>query len=126
MTPSVPAALLAVLAALGPAQAQNRVDQIRPDAPELAARGPFAVGVRQLTLTNPDQIDVVNSGTEVKRADRSLTLEIWYPATEATTPGTEYATILRDGVTPVSLRGIAARDAAAAPGPFPLVIVSHG
>jgi len=126
MTPSLPAALLATLAALGPAQAQNRVDLIRPDAPELAARGPFAVGVRQVTLTNPDQIDVVNSATEVKRADRALTVEVWYPAPAGTPPGTDYATILRDGVTPVTLRGMATRDAAAAPGPFPLVIVSHG
>ena len=30
-----------------------------PDAPELAARGPYGVGVRTVELLNPDQLDVL-------------------------------------------------------------------
>lgn len=89
----------------------NRIDATRPDSPRLAGPGPHAVGVRTEVLAN---------------ADRVLTIEIWYPAAPGTLPGGTYATILRDGVTPVTLHGRAARDAEAAKGRWPLVILSHG
>ena len=52
---------IAVLSGLmcGGAMAQNRIDQIRPDAPALAAHGEAAIGVRTLEVSNPDQIDIV-------------------------------------------------------------------
>jgi len=107
----------------------NRIDLIRPDAPALAAHGPRVIGVRTLTATNPGQIDIVNvpEAGDLPRYDRTLTLEVWYPAAEGTEPGGAYEVILRDGVQTAEIRGAAARDAApAADGPFPLVIVSHG
>jgi hypothetical protein len=57
-----------------------------PGAPALAARGPRAVGVTTLTLSNPYQIDVLGSlaAGEALRSTRTLAAEVWYPAA---TPG---------------------------------------
>jgi predicted dienelactone hydrolase len=109
----------------------NRVDQIRPDAPELATHGDAPIGVRTLTVTNPGQIDIlkVEADKDLPRYDRPLTLEVWYPATEGSGTGGTYKDVfLRDGVTRVELTGRAVRDAAAAKPakPYPLVIISHG
>ncbi len=54
----------------------------RPDAPELARRGPFGVGVRGWTVTNPDQLDILrySAGNPNQRYDRPLPLRVWYPA----------------------------------------------
>jgi predicted dienelactone hydrolase len=108
-------------------QHTNRIDLIRPDAPALAALGAYPVGVRMLSLTDPGRIDVLNS-TEAALAhyDRPLPIELWYPAMPGTKPGTTYHTLLRDGHRAIALHGQAARDAARADGPFPLVIISHG
>ena len=120
-------AFVAALILAGPALAQNRVDGTRPDAPELAAPGPFAVGVRSLTLTDPDRPDVLASTEALVTGPRSLAAEFWYPAAAGTQAGGRYETVLRDGVTPTVLHGQAARDAAPSDaGPFPLVVVSHG
>jgi predicted dienelactone hydrolase len=104
----------------------NRIDQTHPAAPELAAFGPHPVGVQTLHLTNPDQVDVVQSDTEIRRYDRPLVLELWYPTVAGTVAGERYQTLLRDGHRPVILHGRACRDAVQAPGDFPLVILSHG
>lgn len=99
----------------------NRIDLIRPDAPELAALGPYRVGVKTLTLVNPGQLDVAGG-----LADRKLVVEVWFPAVSGTAPGSTYVTFCRDGRTEVTLHGQACRDAVAAEGDFPLVILSHG
>ncbi len=122
---------LALSAALtaGSATAENRIDTIRPDAPQLAGYGELAVGVTTRVFTMTDQIDVANTGAEgdIARADRPLTVEIWYPALENTVLGGSYETVIRDGVTKVMLDGYATRGAVpAAKGSFPLVILSHG
>ncbi len=105
----------------------NRIDLIRPDAPALAAWGPRPVGVRTLHLVDPGRIDILNT-TEAALAhcDRPLPVEMWYPATPGTPPGTTYHTLLRDGHRAITLQGRAARDAVQADGAFPLVIISHG
>ena len=118
----------------GAAQAENRIDTQLPDAPELAAYGEHAVGVRQVDLTNPDQIDILSidpaadAPTEMPRYDRSLPVEVWYPAATDATGDTTLKAFLRDGKTEVDLVGRAMRDAApAADGaPYPLVLISHG
>ena len=111
----------------------------RVDAPELAARGPYHVGVRTLEIINPDQLDILSySETDTNpRYDRELTLEVWYPAVipageeELTT----YTDVLGTGPdnperpnTPFEFAGRALRDAEpdASDAPYPLVIVSHG
>lgn len=121
------ATALAGLAGLSAASA-NPIDQIRPDAPELAHYGSFAIGVQTLRTTIPDSIDVLGiNGDSVPRYDRPLTLEVWYPAALGTVQGGTYRAVLRDGVSEVALTGRAARDAAPASGArFPLIVISHG
>ena len=111
-----------------PALAQdNPIDRIRPDAPDLADYGDHTIGVRTLTLTRPDVVDVVNStDDQIARYDREITVEVFYPAADGTEPGGTYTAILRDGETEVQLSGRAARDADVAEGTFPLVLISHG
>lgn len=100
----------------------NRIDQTRPDSPALAGRGAHPVGVEHRVLRDPARVDPY-AGTE---GPRDLPVEVWYPAAPGTAPGGTYHTILRDGVTPVTLHGAARRDAASAAGRFPLVVISHG
>lgn len=110
----------------------NRIDLMRSDAPELAVRGPLAVGVRTLQVVNPGQLDIVNvTGPDAMPLyDRPLTLEVWYP-TAGQVPGTLQAyddVIIRDGKQRVTLFGAAVRDAQpdATGGPYPLILISHG
>ena len=122
---SLSLAATTVMADTGP----NRVDGLRPDAPAMASPGNLKVGVQTFTFTNPDQIDIVNTGAEgeIARYDRDLTVEIWYPADPGTQSGGTYNTVTRDGETPVVLHGQAARDATPMAGEtYPLVILSHG
>lgn len=109
--------------------AENRIDIVRPDAPELAAFGEHKIGVTTMSFTNPDQIDVVNTTEtgEPPRYDRTFTVELWYPAVESTVPGGTYTAIMRDGVATAELNGQAARNAAPDTSEtFPLVVISHG
>ncbi|SDD13346.1 alpha/beta hydrolase family protein [Ruegeria marina] len=106
---------------------QNRIDTVRPDAPEQAGYGPFPVGVRTLTFEIAGQIDVARATKDSQRLyDRPMTVELWYPATPGTAPGGSYDTLIRDGRTTTRLFGRAAHDAAPAQGRFPLVVISHG
>ncbi len=118
-----------------PTPAQNRVDVVTPLAPDLAAYGQFPVGVRTLQVTDANRPDILSTkeGGELVRYERTLTLEIWYPASLA--PGQKPAgvgvykgVITRDPSVVVTLRGQAMRDAPPHPqaGGYPLVIVSHG
>lgn len=121
-------AALGIMAATA-GHAENRIDMVRPDAPALAAFGNHKIGVTTMTFTNLDQIDVVNTNEtgEPPRYDRELTVELWYPATDDTTPGGTYTALIRDGVTETTLVGQAARDAAPDTSEtFPLIIISHG
>lgn len=110
----------------------NRIDTVTPLAPELAAPGADAVGVRTLQVTDADRPDILatQEGAPTSRYDRTLTLEIWYPAVLAAAqePGVVYETIIRDPAIATTLHGRAVRDAAprTASGGHPLVILSHG
>ncbi|MFD0915626.1 alpha/beta hydrolase family protein [Pseudahrensia aquimaris] len=112
--------------------AENRIDGQRPDAPELAAYGDLAVGVREISITNPGQIDIVKIDPKAPKPetlptyDRTLTLEVWYPAAQGASGDTALKAYLRDATTEVELQGKAVRDAAPADGTYPLVIISHG
>ena len=126
--------LLAALVLLaGPAGAQNnRIDVVTPLAPELASYGSHRIGVRTLTATDRNRIDILNTrpGAAPARADRTLTLEVWYPAalTSDQKPGGDYRVVTRDPSVVAVLHGQAVRDAAPERSgtAFPLVIVSHG
>lgn len=108
----------------------NRVDGLRPDAPELAAPGKMAIGVRTLDLTNKGQIDIlkVKDAKTLPTYDRPLTVEVWYPAAGDKRGGQYKDVYLRDGETQVTLNGQAVRDAAplVPEKAYPLVMISHG
>ena len=121
------------VAALSVAFAQsNRIDIVTPSAPELASYGPLAIGVRTLQVTDRNRPDILNTkeGGPTARYDRTLTVEVWYPATLAPgqKPGGDYRAITRDPAITVTLHGQAVRDASpmTSGGPLPLVIISHG
>ncbi len=130
------AGMLVVLVLLGSSQLiaqHNRVDTVTPMAPDLAAYGPIAVGVRTITATDRNRVDVLSTeeGKPTARYDRTLTVEVWYPAALAPgqAPGGVYRTVARDPARPTELRGRAVRDAAPAKPPagrYPLIIISHG
>lgn len=106
-----------------------------PDAPELAARGDYGVGVTTLEFVNPDQIDVLNLGTNPDaRYDRLLTVEVWYPAIipdgepELTTYDSYVGRSDAGTLAPFAFQGRALRDAEPNHDDeaYPLIIVSHG
>lgn len=121
------AAVVAGLAAPSLA-AENRIDRVRPDAPELAPYGTLPIGVQTLQFSNPGQIDILNTTADAAPLyDRPLTVEVWYPAADGTEQGGTYQANLRDGKTEVTLHGRAARDAApASDATYPLIVISHG
>ncbi|GAK33163.1 hypothetical protein JCM17846_19480 [Iodidimonas nitroreducens] len=103
------------------------------DAPELAARGDYAVGYSGLTLVNPDQPDPQSGG----RADRSLDLAIWYPAKALPDQKQEITYRSPTPFTPtidpadlpaeITRQGRAILDGEPVRGEaFPLLVVSHG
>ncbi len=105
------------------------------DAPELAARGAYAVGVRTLTITNSGQPDVLQFDKATGKAPltpRTLLIELWYPAVipAGQREHTTYESVLTPRgapLVPYQTMGKALRDAPPKSGErFPLVIVSHG
>jgi predicted dienelactone hydrolase len=108
-----------------------------PDAPELAQRGDYKIGVRTIEILHKDQIDILNSRDGVEqRYDRRLKLEVWYPAVvpqgkeeiityneSRGTPGDPKKPFIQ-----YSFSGRALRDGAPVTNdaPYPLIIVSHG
>src|SRR5882757_3277760 len=110
----------------------NRIDTVTPSAPELAPYGKYAIGVRTIQATDRNRADILatKEGGPTARYDRTLTLEVWYPAALAAgqKPGGDYRAITRDPAITATLRGQAVRDAAplTSEPPFPLVIISHG
>ena len=106
-----------------------------PDAPELAKRGPFSVGVRTLELLHRDQVDILKFDKATGKAplyDRPLNVEVWYPA--AIPAGREEKTTYvsamfgtQNAGGSFDIAGKALRDAPPVSGQkFPLVVVSHG
>lgn len=110
----------------------NRIDTVRADAPELASFGDYDIGVRSVELLSRNRVDVVDTprGGENIYYDRSLMVEIWYPATleAGQEAGGTYEAITRNPEVIATLHGSAVRNAEtdASDGPYPLVIISHG
>jgi len=108
-----------------------------PNAPELAPRGKYAVGVRTLEVINKNQVDVLKSKAGIDPLyDRSLMIEVWYPAVIPTGQKAleTYKSTLglfndpKRPLIPYTYFGRALRDAQPdrSEGKYPLVIVSHG
>ena len=108
-----------------------------PDAPALAARGNYPVGVRSFEWVNKNQPNILKVKDGVAPLyDRPLKVEIWYPASnpEGKTELVTYTDVLGSAtdstrpLRPFNFLGRSLRDAAPqlSNGRFPLVIVSHG
>ena len=122
------------LAAATIAAADEAPSRTGVDAPELAALGQYAVGVRSVTLVHRDQVDLSTidpqTGIPAMR-DRSLKVEIWYPAKAVAGAAPviyEDAMESEPPAPPAKFRiqGLALRDAKPDGGHYPLVIVAHG
>jgi predicted dienelactone hydrolase len=126
--------LLAMVFAHGPVLAGEPPSRFGVDAPELARLGDQAVGVRTLHLVQPAQFDVLAFDAAKGTAplvDRSLTVELWYPAQPAPRASRVVysASLPSEPPAPAahfSIPGIAVRDAPASGTGHPLIIVSHG
>jgi predicted dienelactone hydrolase len=123
------------------AQTQNEsafiIGDALPDAPELAARGAYKIGVQTLDFVNKNQIDIIKSKGGVDAFyDRPLKVEVWYPAVvaEGTKELVTYDEVMgmsgnpKRPLIPFTFQGRAVRNAPPqyAEGAFPLVVVSHG
>ncbi len=106
-----------------------------PDAPELAKRGSFGVGVKTIDLLHKNQADVVNiKNGKAPSYDRPLKIEVWYPAIiPASKQEIEvYTQVLgRKGARPIvpfTFKGRALRNAEVnkSNSKYPLIILSHG
>ncbi len=112
------------------------VGDLVPQAPELAKRGAYSVGVKTLTFVNKNQLDVVHITADNPNPiyDRKLTVEVWYPANlregekEITKYVVDFKRDANSKVYPLEILGRAVRDAAPLKEktPYPLVIMSHG
>jgi predicted dienelactone hydrolase len=104
------------------------------DAPQLARLGEFAVGYRTLHLVTREQVDVLAfdpARAAAPRHDRTLTVDLWYPAKPVTgvSPVSYTARLPAEPPAPpvsFSVPGIASPDAPPAGTGYPLVVVSHG
>lgn len=131
--PIVAGVALTASVAVAGGHLENRIDGQRPDAPELAAYGPLKVGVRTIEATDKGRVDILSIDPAADKPDtlptydRTLTIEVWYPAAADATGETAFPAFIRDGATEVTLHGQAMRGAApATDGAYPLIIVSHG
>lgn len=108
-----------------------------PDAPELAKRGDYQVGVQTLEFVHEGQVDILNSkGGEEVLYDRPLKVEVWYPAVNSKDAAEviTYNEVMGTAgnpnrpIKPFTFLGRATRDAkpVTTDGAFPLVVVSHG
>lgn len=107
-----------------------------PDAPELAARGEYSVGVQTLDLIHANQLDILNYGKGTDSLyNRPLKIEVWYPAeANGASELISYDEVMGQNgnpnrpIIPFTFLGRATRNArpAKADHSFPLVIVSHG
>jgi predicted dienelactone hydrolase len=104
------------------------------DAPELAALGSHAVGYRTLTLIQPQQanIELFDAKTgAIPKTDRTLRIDIWYPASPSKTakPVTYSSEFRGEPPRPAAaftVPGLAFKNAKPEGSSHPLVIVSHG
>jgi predicted dienelactone hydrolase len=98
------------------------------DAPELAALGPYAVGVTSLELVQPGQLNPLEGESAAAPFDRALSVRVWYPAVGGGSPITYRSALPGPDAKPVpfTIPGIAISDAPRAQGRFPLVILAHG
>lgn len=140
VTPLLTGYLLLLLCVPCTAQVNNAsfiIGDALPDAPALAPRGPYKIGVQTVDFVHMNQLDILNSkgGAEVMY-NRPLKAEVWYPAVIPNNKKelvTYQSTLGLKGdstrpLIPFTFTGRAFRNAMPdrSAGSYPLVIVSHG
>jgi predicted dienelactone hydrolase len=126
--------LTVVMLGTGAVLAAGPPSEFGVDAPELARLGRFAVGVKTLGLIERKQESVLGFDAATRsfpKENRSLTVDLWYPAQVAAGAAREVYTAALPSEPPAapakfSVPGIAVRDAPPAGTGYPLVVVSHG
>ncbi len=130
--------VFSVLLMLSPPALADKVAPIasRPgiDAPQLAALGPYAVGFKSVRFVHNAQPDVetsVDPAGVVAMVDRTLVVDLWYPALHAKRAKrvTYRATLAGEPPAPpvaFTQAGLAVAGAKPVGARHPLVIVSHG
>lgn len=90
--------------------------------PELSESGEYNVGVKTITANYPNPVMTMDG----KQTERSLTLEVWYPAAEKTDLAV-YSDETRNGNV-FEIQADAYRDASMRPTEegYPVVVISHG
>ncbi len=119
------AALVSATAAISPSvsAAQTLYKPFPADVmPSLSEKGNYDVGVKTIEAAYPVKVKDI-AGNEV---ERSLTLEVWYPAASSAQKAT-YINETRSGQV-FEVQADASRDApiAAADTDFPVIVISHG
>lgn len=112
-------------AADGAAAKAQQLYSTQPDVtPELGKRGNYSVGVKTIQATNPQQLSAKDYQS---LEDRTLTMEIWYPAViKETDIKATYENVTRTHKA-FSLQGHSVRDAKTKQDKtYPLVVLSHG
>ncbi|GAB4520499.1 MAG: hypothetical protein OHK0046_30870 [Anaerolineae bacterium] len=99
------------------------------DAPALAYRGEYGVGVQTLEVVNEGVVDVLGAVSDPSATtDRALSLEIFYPG--IIPDGTEQLTQYTDSNVVEGFqfwaRALREADPDLSGGPYPLLVVSHG
>ena len=134
--------LLLLFGGYSPCNSQSIEDKfiygdLLPDAPELAARGNYSVGIQKIDLVHKGQIDILNYTKDSDSLyDRPLKIEVWYPAD---IPAGSKEIVTYDDVMgnansedrpliPFTFLGRAVRNSKPLlrDGPYPLIMVSHG
>lgn len=96
-------------------------------SPKLSTRGNYTVGVKKLTIVNPNQLEPVTQTIK----NRNLTIEVWYPSNEHLQQNKSkavYKNQTKLGV-PFSLKSNAYRDIdinVSKNEKYPLIVLSHG
>ncbi len=109
----------------------------KADSPELAALGPYSVGVTELTFKDEARPDIVEAfAGRTPMSARNVPVTIWYPAVAGTSNSPAIYTgklNFRPGMRPEGVpetyrhSGIASVNAEPASGErYPLIVISHG
>lgn len=131
-----------LLLSLSPLAAQSSdygfvYGDLLPDAPELAKRGAYNVGVQTIKLVHKNQLNILQHKDGITPTyDRPLTVEVWYPATLQLLQNeiVLYQEVMGNSndpkrpIKPFAFKGRSLRKATpnTEGAPFPLVIISHG
>ena len=130
--------ILTVMMSIGVSMALPPASIPSVDAPELAALGPYKVGIKTVKWVHahqPNPLNIDPKSNEPVVEDRELVVDVWYPSSlteanvKALKPEIYTASVPAEMPHPAVVYqtpGVAYRDAPALSASNPLVILSHG